>query len=458
MNFGKSLVTLAVLSGCLASAPASALTLKEAVEQAVSTNPQVLEAAANRRSVDFELKQAYGGYLPKVDLEGAIGPQFVDKPNSLSTGENRTWRNARDASVVVRHTFFDGFARANEVYRQGARIDGAAARVMERAELIGLDAVETYLDVWRHQRILVAANKNLLVHRQLLRLVRTRYAGGSSTEGELRQAEERVSAVEAVRADVLRELGAAKARFESVIGTAPSEIGGARPPKGLPNTQAAAILQARNSHPALAAAASDVDAASAEYGKAGARFLPNIGVEGRATVGEDIDGTPGRNNDFSVRMTMSWNIFNGGIDTNRRFQLGEKVTETKLRLDQLRRTVDEAVRRSWSDIGTNDLRLRALTDQTRAAEAVIVNYNREYEAGLRDLLDLLIAQNAAFSAKVQKISSETIAVFARYRLLASMGGLLASFGVTPPAESVRTTGEQPWFVGSPTLIEPLRKW
>ena len=458
MTFRVSRFFIAVFAVAGMSDGASSMSLKEAVERAVTTNPRVLEAAANRRSIDHELEQAYGAFLPKLDLDTSFGTQVIDRPNSLSDENNRTWRLARDATAVARHTFFDGFARSNEVYRQAARIDGAAARVLERAELVALDAIESYLDVVRHERILAAADRNVGVHRELLSLVRSRVRGGSSTEGELHQAEERVAAVEAVRADVLRDLGAARARFENVVGAPPSRLAGTRPPRGLPKTQAMAIAMARNNNPALQAGTSDVEAADAEFDKSTGLFLPKVGVEGRASVGEDLDGTPGRNNEFAVKMTMTWNLFNGGADVGRRRQLGEKVTESKLRLDQLRRTVDETVRRSWSDIGSNDVRLRALRKQTVAADGVIANYNKEYEAGLRDLLDLLIAQNSAFNARLQLISSESISVFARYRLLASVGGLLDNFGIAAPAGSEIGAPEGlNLFVGAP-LIEPLRKW
>ena len=454
-------VRAAILSLVLASlfAPsAHALTLDEAIARAVTTNPQVLAAAANRRSVDSEYDQALGAYLPTLDLEASLGAQYIDRPNSLDVTNNREWRNAREATLIGRQVFFDGFARANEIYRQSARIDGSAARVMERAELIGLDATESFLDVFRHHRILRAADDNIREHIRLLGVVRTKVQGGSATESELRQAEERVAAARAVRADVLRELGAANARFQSVIGIAPPALKAPRHPRFLPKSQASAISTARNNHPSLKAGSADVDAATADYDKSQSPFLPSLGVEGLASVGEDLDGTPGRNNEFAVRMTMSWNLFNGTIDTNRRRQLGEKVTESKMQLDQLRRTVDETVRRSWSDIVTNDIRLKALRDQTIAAEAVIESYEKEYEAGLRDLLDLLIAQNSAFTARVQLISSETISVFARYRLLASTGSLLAAAGVSAPVESAAGSDEVPWFVGSRGLIEPLRKW
>lgn len=436
----------------------AAMSLSVAVERAVTTNPRVLEANARRRAVDHELGEAYGLYLPTLDLEAGIGPQFVDRPNSLAVTNNREWRSSRDVSLIARHTFFDGFLRANEVYRQAARVDGAAARVIERSELVGLEAVETFLDVLRHRRILSTSDDNIRIHGALLSRVRTRFSGGSSTEGELRQAEERLAAAQAVRADILKALGAAEARFENVIGSKPGALQGVGLPRGLPKTQGAAIIAGRDNHPALRAGGSDVRAAEADYDKAKAPFFPRVGVEGRAKLGEDNDGTPGVNNDFSVRLRLSWNIFNGGIDRHRRLRQNEKLTETRMKLDQLRRTVDETVRRSWSDINTNDLRLAALSRQGRAATAVIATYDREFEAGLRDLLDLLDAQSSSFNVRIQQISAQTIAVFARYRLFASTGKLLASFNVTAPSEGTTGPGETPWFVGARPLIEPLRKW
>ncbi len=439
-------------------ADGQAMDLSSAVEYAVATNPRILEAAANRRAVDQELEEATGAYLPRLDIEGAIGPQMLERPNASNAANLGVWRLSREVSLVARQTVFDGFARANEVYRQEARIDGAAARVMERAEVIGLEVVETYLDVLRHRRILDVATRNIRIHRELLARVRTRVDGGSATVGELRQAEERLAGAEAVHADILKAVGAADARFQNVIGREPLKLARAGPPRGLPPSQAAAVALARTRHPALQAGGADVNAAEAAFDRTRAPYLPRVDLEGRATIGQDLDGTPGQNNDFSVRLSMSWNIFNGGIDRARRMREGERVTESKMRLDQLRRTVDETARRAWSDISANDLRLAALKRQKSAATAVIATYDQEFEAGLRDLLDLLDAQSSAFNVEVQQISAQTIAVFARYRLLAATGGLLRSFNITPPAESISLPRERPWFVGGKPLIEPLNKW
>jgi len=48
------------------AAPASAISLRDAVSTAVTTNPSVLESAANRRARDQELRGAQGTPRPQT--------------------------------------------------------------------------------------------------------------------------------------------------------------------------------------------------------------------------------------------------------------------------------------------------------------------------------------------------------------------------------------------------------
>ena len=52
----------------------------------------------------------------------------------------------------MRQLLFDGLSSINEIWRQTARVDAAAARVHERTELIALDAAEAYVDVVRYTK------------------------------------------------------------------------------------------------------------------------------------------------------------------------------------------------------------------------------------------------------------------------------------------------------------------
>ena len=411
------------------SATGNAASVRDAVALAVQNNPQVLEAAANRRAVDEELNQGRGLYLPRLDLEASAGFAYNHRP---SAGVNQDSRWGDSGGLVARQTLFDGGFRKAEVDKQAARVGGAALRVRERSELIALETLQSYIDVSRFNRILRLSEENIRIHRDFLALVQTRSQGGAATQGEVYLAQERLHAAEAIRADIKRTLGLAEARYVNLVGTRHANLDPVPRPSAFPGGRDAAIRKARDNNPTLHAADKDVAAARADFAQSEAAFRPNVALEGRGAAGHDLNGIKGPNNDASAKLVMSWNVFNGHIDQARRREKGERLAEAESRLDRLRRDVDEAIMRAWSDIKTNDERVGVLDRQIDAGNRLTVAYRQEFEAGRRSMLDLLEAQNVHFNAQIQRTTSSSLAVYARYQLIAAMGGLLDHFRTSSP--------------------------
>ncbi len=416
-----------------------ATSVRDAIALAVQNNPQILEAAANRRAVDEELNQGRGLYLPRLDLEASAGFAYNHRPSS---GVNQDSRWGDSGGLVARQTIFDGGYRQAEIDKQSARVGGAAVRVRERSELIAIETIQSYIDVSRFNRILRVSEENIRIHRELFALVRTRSQGGASTQGEVYLAQERLYAAEAIRADIKRTLGLAEARYINLVGARHSNLEPVPRPNGLPAARDAAIHRARNNNPTLHAADKDVAAARADFTQSEAAFRPNVALEGRGAAGHDLNGIKGPNNDASAKVVMSWNLFNGHIDQARRREKGERLAEAESRLDRLRRDVDEGIMRAWSDIKTNDERVAVLDRQLEAGNRLTVAYRQEFEGGRRSMLDLLEAQNVHFNAQIQRSTSSSLALYARYQLIAAMGGLLEHFRLATNVEAEEDL--RPW--------------
>ena len=207
------------------SIAAEVLTVRDAILQAVQSNPGVGEAAANRRATETELRQVQSTLLPQVRLEGRIGPEkFNDRDLIVPPAGNNTWLNGRTGSVVARQLLFDGFTSINEIWRQTARVDAAANRTQERTELIALDATEAYVDVARYTRLVAFAQENVAAHKRIYSNVNSRFQGGRAGEGDLQQALERVAAAEAALAEFRRSLDDARAKFRKVVGLEPINL------------------------------------------------------------------------------------------------------------------------------------------------------------------------------------------------------------------------------------------
>ncbi|MEO1198795.1 MAG: TolC family outer membrane protein [Pseudomonadota bacterium] len=451
-------ILAAALVLCL-SEGTSAMSLRDAVERAVRNNPDVLESAANRRAVDQELRQAESAFSPIVSLEGRVGPQFYDQPNAFSEATNEEWRVGSEIAIVARQVLFDGFRRSNELYRQAARIDGAAYRVLERSEIVALDTVEAYIDIARHRQILAIVDDTVRVFGGLRELVQERLDAGTETAGSVFQANERIAAAQAIRGDVVTALGEVNARFERLVGHPPGALGAPPFPKPIPATMQAARAEARARYPSVAAATADVEAARSEVEQAGGDYLPTLSLEGTARYGYDVDGTPGRDEEYSIQLQLSWDIYDGGLRDARRSERVERLGEARVRQDRVRMDLDEMVARAYAELAGNDERLAALLRQLQAADGVVTSYREEYDAGTRSLLDLLDAENARFSTRVSRVSSDAVAMFTRYRIISLSRSLLTHFNIATVDESLAGTLDD--FDLRPVngfSIEPLRRW
>lgn len=244
----------------VASAPgANALTLLEAIEFAVNTNPEIGEARANREAIDFELEQARGLYLPQIDIEGSVGPGYQDSDPDGPDDEEVMLRG--EVFLTLQQRVFDGFEAASEIDLQASRIDSAAYRVLERSEFVALDVVQSYLDSLRQEVLQRLAIENVTTHQRTLEDVRQRVNTGRSSTADLQQAEERLRAAEATLVDIERGLAESRIAFRRVVGlpaenfTPPGRVGSA-----VPTDVEDAVSVALGNNPTLMFAAADIDA------------------------------------------------------------------------------------------------------------------------------------------------------------------------------------------------------
>jgi len=363
-----------------------AFSINEAISLAVLTNPGVGEASANRRATESTLRQAQGFLLPQVRLNSSIGPEKFTQAVARPPAGNGTWLDGKETSVVVRQLLFDGFASIHEIWRQAARVNAAAFRVLERTELIALDAAEAYIDVVRYLRLVTLANQNIASHEELFSNVQSRFSGGRAGEGDLQQALERVEAAKATREEFRRGLDDARSKFRRIIGLEAINLRFPAPLRGLPRSKDDALAVALQSNPTLLAAESDRQAAKEAFRATDGAFVPNVSLEGSASRGFDTNTFLGRRDDVSGKIVMSWDIFRGGQDVWRRSEMAERYTEETMRHARLQRDALEAIDRAWAARTITADRIAALRRQLVAEQKTIAIYRREYEIGRRKLI------------------------------------------------------------------------
>ncbi|WP_082909613.1 TolC family outer membrane protein [Sinorhizobium glycinis] len=412
------------------------MTLREALQIAMESNPEIGQSVENREAIEFELRQARGLYLPSVDLEASTGARHLeDDSRRLASIENDPLYPS-EVGLTVTQKLFDGGGRRAELERQAARVDSASFRVLERSETIGLQIVREYFEYILQQQIVEEARRNVSAHQAIRSDISSLISGGRLTEADRQQVDERLLAAKARLLEAQEALDTVKISFNRLVGqplTKPSM------PKSvsarLPNTLDTAIGIARANNPRIKAADADINVADSQVKAARSDMLPEIVAEGRIRSGVDVDGSTGDTWDAQARIVARWNLYRGGIDIANEQEQMRRASEQRLVFHQAHREVEEAVRISWERRASQYDLSRTLKAQAQANDQLVSSYREQLAVGQRSLLDVLGAQNARFNANVLAKTAQYAALFAEYRLLAATGQLLSTMQIKAPAQA-----------------------
>jgi adhesin transport system outer membrane protein len=292
------------------------------------------------------------------------------------------------------------------------------------------------------QRIVAAAQDNVLFHQRLVGDLRQGVAQGSISIADQQQAEERLQAARANLTESREELENAAIAFHQLTG---APIGQPTMPPSLAASMPGSINEAvdvsRENNPRVLEAMADIDAARAEVAAARAELAPNVRLEAGTRVGDDIDGFKGRTEDYYGRVVMSWDIFDSGINRARVNEKNRREGERRSRLHEVTRQAEADVRTAWNRLDNQRTLVGELEQQGRVSDDLLRSYREQFNVGRRSLLDVLDAQNTRYNVQVRAETARMSQLYAQYRVLAASNRLIEALGVTPPPAAVANARE-----------------
>jgi outer membrane protein, adhesin transport system len=418
----------------LCTTPAYGVELRDAVQAALTNNPEIRQAVANRVATQEERVQAQGLWYPRVSVEGSAGVRNLRNPTRRNIGiaDETLW--PIEGQLIVDQLLYDSGGREAEIRRQASRTDAAAARVEERSEFVALNVARTYIDYLLQQRLVAIAEDNATFHERLAGDLREGVSKGSISVADQQQAEERLQSARARVTEAREDLENAGITFRTLTGMPIDSV--SMPPdlsQYVPATLAEAEALARVNNPRVQEAMADLSTAREEIRAARSDIGPRFNLEGRARAGHDIDGFAGRTTDLQGNVVMRWDLYNGGIKEANVREQRNRADEVHARLFERTRRAEEDVRTAWSRL-QNQTRLSSeLEAQGRITDDLLLSYREQFNIGRRSLLDVLDAQNTRNNVQGQVETARLAKLYAQYRLLAATNRLIEALGVTMPA-------------------------
>ncbi|WJY17541.1 TolC family protein [Alteriqipengyuania flavescens] len=438
-HIGKAMAFACLAAGFALPAQAQVVrdngtvTLQGAVAAALETNPQIIQAQYNEEAVSAQEDQARGAFYPQVDLEAGTGVRQLRNNTRTNLGIADDLLYPTDARAGINYTIFDFGRRRGELARQAARADAAAVQVVQRADAVALEVARRYLDLVLQDRLALSAQESLVFHRVLVGDLQRGIDAGTVGRPERRLAEDRLQAA------LVREIEAGRARdiariqlleltgLDIARPLPPPDLSG-QLPEGL--DMAIATLLERN--PAVLAAQLEVTAAEALLQSIRGERYPEIGVDLAAQTGDDIDGFGGQTDDLRARVSVRWNVFDGGITEARVREASARANEQRFRLAETARAASAELRAALSTADAQGRFASTYGEQTVITQDLSESYRRQFEIGRRNLLELLDARMRMQEAQDRQAQAEYARLFAQYEALALLDLLLESLQLAPP--------------------------
>lgn len=421
-------------ASALMSQTVSAQSLTEAVEQTITSNPNVLAESHYRRSVDKTIDQAKAGYKPKVDLNLGIGRERAEN-NATRPGHTHLTRG--EAGITASQMLYDGFATKSAVEQSQSLAQSAGFSVFDTAETTSLRAVQVYLDVLRRQDLLGLTQDNLNSHERIFSQIQQRNESGVGNSADLEQTKGRLALAQANMTSNEGNLQDAMSNYKRVVGNMPETPVDPGPDccDKAPATLDDALAVAYHQHPALRAALAQHEAALAQEQGAKAPFHPRVDAELSTRADNNLDGEKGHENEILAMVRLRYNLLNGGADKARLEETGFLSEQAREEAKIAMRDIEQDVRLAWNALDKLSHQLPIYKQRVESAEQTREAYQQQFNLGQRTLLDLLDTENEVLTARSDYTNAYYDHMYACYWLAESMGKLLEQLELQAPEGS-----------------------
>ncbi|GEB72788.1 flagellar motor protein MotB [Pseudoalteromonas carrageenovora] len=428
-HHGNILIGLAVASAALSSyaqaTSESAMPLTYVSSKAIENNPEVQEAWHAFKSSIYGVDAARSGYLPSVDVSASAG--YERRNYGVEEEYNRN-----TAELSVTQMLYDGFRTSNTVDRFKRIQLIRYFELITQTEQTALEASIALLDVQKFKELVQLAEANLQEHESVYQQIEQSVSAGVARAADLEQISGRLSLAQSNVLTEYANLHDVSARYLRVVGELPlQEIKQADLNEdNIPISVNQALSIAYKNSPTFYASLYNIEAQKANAEAQKAAFHPNVdlsaryGSQDRDELGQNETRTEAR-----VGIDISYNLYNGGLDSANLEQAYQDINIAKYQRDQACIDIRQSLQIAYHNVTILEQKLPALDQHRASSTKVKIAYKDQFDIGQRTLLDVLDAENESF----QSTRSYIVALYDRQSailtMLKEMGKLLPALNV-----------------------------
>ena len=401
---------------CWMSSSAFALDLMQAYQRAQNSDPTWRAQQLQYQADQLNLGLAQGNLLPTVTLSGNITrkSQEMSRVNIASSSPellSSSSSTSRQVALTARQPLFrwDAWQALKQV-KTSLSLSEVTLRLQQQQHILSVS--EAYFNVLRQQSLTAAYLQEEKALLEQLNMMNAKLREGLVAKSEVSEANAQYQNARANRIGTHVQLVLAQEQLAQLIGPYQESLAVLRDDfqfqKPVPESLEAWSQLAQTQNLAIQQARLQRQyAEDARRVEQAARYpqVEAVGSYGYAKQSPESIMSPDGQFD-QVGIEMNWNVFSGGRVNKNVQKAVVLVQKSEADLDAAIRKANTDVKQAYLQVETDQAKLQARQAAMNSADLVARASKAQYQEGLKTMVDVLLAQRNAFSAKQDYLNAQ----------------------------------------------------
>ncbi len=382
---------LLVFNTAMPFAAAAELSLDDSIVLALQNNPSIKMAIADKDKAAWGIKESEAGKMPNLSLSNS---------NNRSGGEGTSTGETFNTSFRVNWPLYTGGRTEGLIDQAKYNANIAAVGVAKVKEQVKLDTTTAYFSVLQNNKLVTVNQQTVTNLSEHLKNVQAQYEVGTIAKSDVLRSEVELANAQQNLTKAQNAYEVSVATFNNIIGlpldsqnTMKDDLAFVQYDMSLEDS----VQMAKEKRPEIIQSQDTINAAKAGIKVADSGKLPTVSASG--TQGWSGSKFPGDNNNWTVGVSASWNIFDGGV-TNAKIKEAQANMEKVNHSDQQTRTaVELEVRQAYLSMKEAEARIETSKVAVGKANEDLKASQAKYYAGVGTNLDVIDAQVALTQAE-----------------------------------------------------------
>lgn len=433
----KMMKTTIIATSLFILSPLSfALNLVDAYERAKNTDPNWQANVYQYQADQLNLGLAVGNLLPTVTVSGSITRKNQDV-NQASNGTGGGFNpsdlmvatsTSKQIAITARQPLFrmDAWQGYKQV-KTSVQLSEVTLKLQQQQHLLNVS--EAYFNVLRQQALTLTNAQEEKALLEQLNMMSAKLREGLVAKSDVSEANAQYQNARANRISIGVQLILAQEQLAQLIGpyqeklaVLPADFQYQKP---IPSSLSEWTTMAENQNLDILQARLQLQYANDQRRVEQAAIYPKI--DAVATYGQNEQrpktSISGDGQFDQVGVEMNWNIFTGGRTKMNIQKASMNVKKTDAQLDAAIRKANTDVKKSYLQVETDQATLQARKAAMESSALVSKAARAQYDEGLKNMVDVLLAQRNAFSTQQDYVNAQYDYVLNVLRLKAAVGQL-----------------------------------